>query len=599
MVEEKKTKRTGRKPASSSKKAKKDLTITVNKDAIWKLLSLALGVVIIFVLFRNFYPSGSDQPTTTSTLPATDYGVAKLDFYVMSQCPYGTQVEDAILPVLKKLGASVDFSLNFIANEGAGGAFASLHGQPEVEGDIVQLCAAKYNPDKYMDMVVCQNENARAIPDNWEACAIKFSLDVEKIRVCYTGSEGKSLLSQSIKETSKVGASGSPTIYLNGQQYNGGRDTLSFMRAVCQKLSNHPECQNMPACGSDADCTAQPNKIGKCENPGQSNAKCVYLEPVKVNMILLNDKECSTCNPQQLMSTLMGLFPGLQTRQVDASTEEGQKLIKELGIVFAPAFIFEENIVETNTWKTNSRIPPAFEKVGSYYKLSDSASGASYYVDKEAKKGLLDALKIVEGDNKPQIDFFVMSYCPYGNQCEEAVEPVYQIIKDKAIFNPRYVIYSNYGGGGPQYCLDNESLYCSMHGIQELNQDVRELCVNKHLGTDSFFKFVLRMNEECTSANADTCWEPVAKSLGFDSNVIKDCEKNEALDLLKAELELNKLLGVRGSPTVFIEGESYNGPRTSAGYQAALCQEFDEKPSECDSVVESSVPAAPVTGGCG
>ena len=77
----------------------------------------------------------------------------------------------------------------------------------------------------------------------------------------------------------------------------------------------------------------------------------------------------------------------------------------------------------------------------------------------------------------PDVKLFTMTFCPYGNQAEDAMHPVVEALKDNIEVEPHYVIYSNYRGGGPQYCLDDENKYCSMHGIQELNQDVRELCV--------------------------------------------------------------------------------------------------------------------------
>jgi len=37
-------------------------------------------------------------------------------------------------------------------------------------------------------------------------------------------------------------------------------------------------------------------------------------------------------------------------------------------------------------------------------------------------------------DEKPQVDFYVMSYCPYGNQAEEIVYEVYNVLGDEAIY---------------------------------------------------------------------------------------------------------------------------------------------------------------------
>ncbi|HDM05737.1 MAG TPA: hypothetical protein ENG34_00480, partial [Candidatus Aenigmarchaeota archaeon] len=116
---------------------------------------------------------------------------------------------------------------------------------------------------------------------------------------------------------------------------------------------------------------------------------------------------------------------------------------------------------------------------------------------------------------KANVKFFVMSFCPFGNQAESGLEPVYRLLKDKVEWEPHYVIYSNYGGY-PNYCLDEEEKYCSMHGIQELNQDIRELCVWKYYDHDTWWDFVIRVNKECNSRNADECWEPIAKEVGID-----------------------------------------------------------------------------------
>jgi len=319
---------------------------------------------------------------------------------------------------------------------------------------------------------------------------------------------------------------------------------------------------------------------------------------VKVDVIVLNAKECTTCDTSNIIRSSEQIFPGLVTKNVDVSSEEGKKLVEELGITKLPAYLFEDAVTNTNTWKTNVRMKTFFEKSGDYYKLGDDVTGASYFVDNEAREKYYESMGLTPGDGKPQLDFYVMSYCPYGNQAEELVKEVYDVLGDKAEFNPHYVIYSNYGGGGPSYCLDEESKYCSMHGIQELNQGIREVCVDKYMGIEKYFDFVVEMNKKCNSRNADSCWQAVAESLGLDVKKITDCEKNEGLEIAAEDKRLNDLLGVSGSPTIFIEGDKYAGARSAAGYQNALCAKYDEKPSECGEVIISSAPAAPA-GGCG
>jgi hypothetical protein len=192
---------------------------------------------------------------------------------------------------------------------------------------------------------------------------------------------------------------------------------------------------------------------------------------------------------------------------------------------------------------------------------------------------------------------FVMSYCPYGNQAEAAMIPVVSLLKDKADIQLHYVIYSNYQGGGPTYCLDKDSKYCSMHGIQELNQDVRELCVQKYQ-QDKLWAFVGAMNSGCTAQNADSCWEAIAKNVGVDTAKIKTCQKNEAITLLEQEVQLSKKYGVSGSPQLIINDKEYSGARSGDGYKTAICAGFNSAPSECSQAVQGSETTTAPTGEC-
>jgi len=203
------------------------------------------------------------------------------------------------------------------------------------------------------------------------------------------------------------------------------------------------------------------------------------------------------------------------------------------------------------------------------------------------------------GPKDVNVDFYVMAYCPYGNQAEELLAQAYDVIGSKASFNPHYVIYANYQGGGTNYCMDNGN-YCSMHGIQELNQGIRELCVNKYMGIASYFEFVKAMNAQCSASNADTCWEAVATGLKLDTAKITQCEETEGLDLVKAEKALNDQLGVQGSPAVFINGVQYSGARSVEGFLGGICAKFSDKPAECNTVVTTQPTTTTTTAaGCG
>lgn len=567
--------------------------------------------VLAVLLFLSLFTTKLDfiKGCETGQAVVGDFGSVDVDFYVMSQCPYGTEVVDAIAPVLKALGNSVNFNLDFVLypKEAYAGSedtycveeLCSMHGVPEVKGNIVQLCAMKHEPEKAMDMITCMNKDAYSIPDNWEDCA--DGLDIEAIKSCYEGDEGIELLRESAARAEEAGAMGSPTIFVNGQPYAGGRDSMSFQREFCKHLQGHPECADMPECSEDFDCTAEPDKIGTC-----NSGECTYNDPVEFEVIVLSSDACGECQElaTELVATTESLFIGAQPRYVDVKSEEGEQLVEELGLKFVPALLFAPEVKDTYMWGVNVQLATAFEDKGAWVKLLDEASGASHWIDEAARKAeeearaaKLQELGIDLTDDRPQMDFFVMSYCPYGNIAEEAIAPVYEVLKEDADFNPRYVWYSNYNGGGPSFCIDDESIYCSMHGVQEASQNVRELCVAKHYGMDEWFEFAMAMNTQCSYNNADSCWQAVAENLGLDTEKISNCEENEWLELVEPDKKLGDALGIAGSPQVFIEGAEFSGSRLPSAYQAAICAAFDEQPDACSEILDDGE-TEDVTGSC-
>ncbi|MBI4739745.1 GILT family protein [Candidatus Woesearchaeota archaeon] len=532
---------------------------------------------IMLVLFLLTGCSSTSSPAGR----AVSEGKVDLDLYVMSQCPYGIQVENALEPVLKDLGSAVNLDVQFI---GAGSAddLRSMHGEGEIFGDIAQLCAKKYSPDNYFDFILCQNKDSLGIPGSWENCAEKTNSGVEKIRTCFEGDEGKQLAAESFAKSASMEVQGSPTIFINDKQYSGRRDSAGLRNALCKNIQGtKPEA-----------CNAIP-------------------ESKPIGITVINDKRCDNCDTAAIERALENVFFDAKVKYVDVSSAEGSTLVKTYQITVLPAYLLSAEVEKADAW-SDPNLKAAFEKVGGVYRLRDAASGATYYINEKAradheasiraaKQKVLDTIGVTLDDNKPQVDFFVMSYCPYGNQAEEALKQVYDALKDKAAFNPHYVIYENYRGGSDAFCTD-KGKYCSMHGIQELHQNVRELCVNRYYGISKWFDFAIAMNAKCGPDNADTCWQDVAQTTGIEKTKIEACEMTEGKDMMASEKALNGMLGVSGSPQIFIDGEPYGGERSSTGFWQGLCRQFTNAPSECTGVTMRTMEetTTPMQGrGCG
>lgn len=242
---------------------------------------------------------------------------------------------------------------------------------------------------------------------------------------------------------------------------------------------------------------------------------------------------------------------------------------------------------------------------------------------------------------KPEIKFFVMSFCPYGNQAEEGIEPVYQLLKDKVAWSPRYIIndqkssceqncpYKVYNDQAKTRCEDaikqgqvkdmetckgyfpytsaDECLkkecatlkvgaYESLHGPQELTQDIREICAYNLGNLDKWWQFVLLVNKNCSAQNADTCWQAQATTAGLDTNKITQCASNQTQSLVTKEIAEATKYQASGSPTVLINDTLYSGGRSPEDYKKAICSAFDNPPAECSKSLGQE--SAATSGGC-
>jgi glutaredoxin len=195
--------------------------------------------------------------------------------------------------------------------------------------------------------------------------------------------------------------------------------------------------------------------------------------------------------------------------------------------------------------------------------------------------------------DKPVVDLYVMSFCPYGVQAEQIMKPVVDLLGSAADINIRFI--ASVGGN------TTDSVQ-SLHGIEEAKEDLRQLCVNKYY-PEKLWPYVMDIDTNCypiyrNSTAMDACWKSAATKLGISTSTIETCAYgSEGLSLLSADETLTDQYGVSGSPTIMINGQRYSGARSSAAFQQAICDAFTTAPSACSqSVASSNVTAS--SGGC-
>jgi glutaredoxin len=502
-----------------------------------------------------------------SALPRTVDQPAKLEFFVMSKCPYGVQVEKAVAPVLARLGGNVDFHIAFIGQK-AGDQLSSMHGPGEVTGDIAQLCAREVAPDKYVQMIDCQDNDPKSVETNWESCGKQAGIDTAAVKACMD-TKGQKLLAASFDESVARGATGSPTMFLNGKPYNGGRKPNDFLRAICNSWdSKKPaDCQNIPT-------------------------------PPVVSAVFFSDQRCAKCNIDALEGRLQQMVEGVKAKKVDYMSPEGKALYASLKAAdptfkTLPVVLFDASLDADKDGK--QQLARYLKPLGTYQslavggnfdptaeicdnKVDDDGNGKADCDDASCKEAMACRPEI-----KKSVDLFVMSHCPYGTKAMLATKEFADAFgKDAQV--AVHFIGDNKGG-----------TLSSMHGPDEVSDDLREVCAAKHYDKDQKFLDFLA----CRSKDLKADWKACTGSNGIDAEVISKCaDGTEGKELLTASFQVASALSIQSSPTFLVNNRETFNAQDAAGIETNYCAHNPGLPG-CSKKLSGNAPQAQGAAACG
>jgi len=208
------------------------------------------------------------QPTPTPTFSPVKTSRPLVDLYVMAFCPYGTQAESAMKPVVNLLGTKADIRLRYITTVRGStvDSVQSLHGLPEAQEDLRQVCIQKNYPQKFWDYIESFNTRCYSLSQNpasldtcWRNTTASLGIDTAAIDTCATGSDGLGMLGEDETKADQVGATASPTLFINGVKYSGARTPEAYKQAICNSFDAAP-----PECGTILAASQQAASAGGC-----------------------------------------------------------------------------------------------------------------------------------------------------------------------------------------------------------------------------------------------------------------------------------------------------------------------------------------------
>ncbi|MCK5321519.1 thioredoxin domain-containing protein [Candidatus Pacearchaeota archaeon] len=170
--------------------------------------------------------------------------------------------------------------------------------------------------------------------------------------------------------------------------------------------------------------------------------------------------------------------------------------------------------------------------------------------------------------DKPVAELFIMTHCPYGTQAEKGFLPVLESF-DKADAQIRFVHYF-------------------MHEPEETETPI-QVCIREEQ-SDKFLPYLREFLKEGISEDA-------LAVANVDVAKMNECvSSGKWEEYYNVDKALSESYGVRGSPTLVINGVIAQSGRDATSYLSAICSAFNNAPEECNTLTLSNTAPSPMWG---
>jgi len=177
------------------------------------------------------------QGATTKKLTCSDLkktGSAQLTAFVVSNCPYGLQMQRVMKKAIDEQPALLNnLDVKYIGSI-ENGKITSMHGDNEAQENLRQICIREEQKPKYWDYLSCYMKEGKS-----EDCLSQTGVNATQLNGCIDDqSRGLAFAQKDFDMANKLQIASSPTLLLNDQQIVsefdfGGRTANALKEVVC------------------------------------------------------------------------------------------------------------------------------------------------------------------------------------------------------------------------------------------------------------------------------------------------------------------------------------------------------------------------------
>jgi len=187
--------------------------------------------------------NSSQTTATTSATTCEDLTKSdspELDVYVVSQCPYGLQIQRAIAEAVSSAPQIANYVKVRYIGSVSGNTISSMHGEAEAQENLRQICIREEQPAKYWSYVSCYMKAG-----NTDSCLATTGINSSAVSACMSdASRGVAYAKEDFDLADSYGVQGSPTLMMGDADIDesgfGGRSADAVKQIVCCASNSQP-----------------------------------------------------------------------------------------------------------------------------------------------------------------------------------------------------------------------------------------------------------------------------------------------------------------------------------------------------------------------
>lgn len=321
----------------------------------------------------------------------------------MLDCSYGIEAERILLPLAMEFPDKIDLKVRFLSdvrNEPSGDSEAiQCLASPESGLDVpetgsksgglaqqlrIQILIREYLPERFEDYLRLWLRGEEET--DWREIARAAGIAPEMIETWLQAGEAEELLEVDIARGGDLGIVASPTLLIEGREYEGILQSSQLPRSLCEALGRDSEfCRTLPRCFSDLDC---PQPLTYCQNGGTREAKCVPRPDTPVTLSVLSDRLCQTCVSPLILDSARYLLPRLSVQAIEIESASGESLARALGVDRLPVYLFDLRIQDASP--VFERLEPILIRTDFGYRVDPSIHERPLFWKRPIERDTLD-----------------------------------------------------------------------------------------------------------------------------------------------------------------------------------------------------------------